>query len=121
VTDPQVPIYNKATDLRTLSHVAYGLYAIGLVTAGFLGVAILAAVVLLYLKRADTAGTVYAPHFDWLLRTFWWSLLWFALSALLTLIAIGWLGIIAATVWTLYRLIKGWLALLEGRAPTAEA
>jgi uncharacterized membrane protein len=121
VIDPQVPVHNKATDLRTLTHVAYGLYALGFLTAGFLGLATVAAAVLLYLKRADTAGTVYAPHFDWLLRTFWWSLLWLALSALLTLIFIGWIGVLATVVWVLYRLIKGWLALLEGRSPVGDA
>ncbi len=35
------------------------------------------------------------------------------------MIFISWIGVAAATViWVLYRLIKGWLALMEG-APTA--
>ena len=46
----------------------YGLYALGFLTGGFLGIATLA-VVLMYVKRGDTAGTMmYASHFDWLLR-----------------------------------------------------
>ena len=69
-------------DLRTLTYVAYGLYALGFLSSGFLGIATLASVVLMYLKRADVAGTFYAAHFDWLLRTFWWALLWMAISAL---------------------------------------
>ncbi|MCJ9710583.1 hypothetical protein LWS69_16250, partial [Bordetella hinzii] len=85
------------------------------------GVATLAAVVLMYLKRSDTAGTVYASHFDWLLRTFWWSLLWLAISFVLMLIYIGWIGMVATVVWVLYRLIKGWLALLEGNPPSSYA
>lgn len=105
--------------LRNMTHVAYGLFALGFVSAGLLGIATLAAVVLLYLKRQDTAGTYYAAHFDWLLSTFWWGLLWLAISAILALIFIGWLGVLATVVWVLYRLIKGWLALLEGRAPGA--
>ena len=39
----------------------------------------------MYVKRGDTAGTMYASHFDWLLRTFWWALLWLAISAIATL------------------------------------
>ncbi|SOE47599.1 Probable transmembrane protein [plant metagenome] len=105
--------------LRTLTHVAYGLFALGFVTAGFLGVATLAAVVLLYLKRQDTAGTYYSAHFDWLLATFWWGLLWLAISGLLTMIFIGWAGVLATVIWVLYRLLKGWLSLMDGRAPAA--
>ena len=87
-------------------------------SSGFLGIATLASVVLMYLKRADVAGTFYAAHFDWLLRTFWWALLWMAISALAVYIFIGWIGLAATVVWVLYRLIKGLLALLEGNAPT---
>lgn len=119
MSDPQIPSQpNKLLDLRTLTHVTYGLYALGFLSSGFLGIATLAAVVLMYLKRTDAAGTMYAAHFDWLLRTFWWALLCFAISAILTLIFIGWLGVLATVVWVLYRLIKGWLALLSGSAPT---
>nr|WP_208025020.1 hypothetical protein [Achromobacter insolitus] len=121
VSDPQTPVPGTTLDLRTLTHVAYGLYALGFLTSGFLGIATLAAVVLMYLKRSDAAGTVYAAHFDWLLRTFWWALLWLAISAIATLIFIGWIGLAATVIWVLYRLIKGWLALLEGTAPTSYA
>ncbi|KDC68161.1 hypothetical protein L510_4317 [Bordetella bronchiseptica MBORD591] len=119
VSDPQTLQPGGAPDLRTLTHVAYGLYALGFLTGGFLGIATLAAVVLMYVKRGDTAGTMYASHFDWLLRTFWWALLWLAISAIATLIFIGWIGVVATVVWVLYRLIKGWLALLEGNAPSS--
>lgn len=121
MSDTQTPAPGTPLDLRTLTHVAYGLYALGFLTGGFLGVATLAAVVLMYVKRADTAGTVYASHFDWLLRTFWWALLWLAISAIGTLIYLGWIGVAATVIWVLYRLIKGWLALLEGGSPTTYA
>ncbi|AZY50252.1 hypothetical protein D0839_15740 [Bordetella avium] len=112
---------SQPLDLRTLTHVSYGLFALGFLTGGMLGVATLAAVVLMYLKRSDAAGTVYASHFDWLLRTFWWSLLWIAVSFVLMLIYIGWIGMAATVIWVLYRLIKGWLALLEGNPPSSYA
>jgi len=107
--------------MRWLVHLAYGLFALGVVTAGFLGVAVLAAVVLVYVKRPDAAGTVYAAHLDWLLSTFWWGLLYLAISAIATLIFIGWIGVIATTLWLVYRLIKGWLALCEGHTPTSHS
>ena len=116
-----MPVPAAGPDLRLLTHVAYGLFALGFLTSGFLGVATLASVLLIYIKRADAAGTVYARHFDWLLRTFWWSVLWLFLSIVLTHIVIGWLGVLAAIVWALYRVIKGWLAFFEGVDPSASA
>jgi len=98
--------------LRTILHIVYGLYAIGFITGGM---GTLAAVVLAYVKRADAAGTIYASHFDWVLRTFWWSLLWGVISAILALIMIGWIGLFVTLVWVLYRIVKGWLTLAEGR------
>ncbi|MCS3509386.1 hypothetical protein D3C85_483700 [compost metagenome] len=121
MSDPQTPLPGTTLDLRTLTHVAYGLFALGFLTSGILGIATLAAVVLMYVKRSDAAGTVYAAHFDWMLRTFWWAMLWLAISAIAIYIFIGWISLIATIVWVLYRLIKGWLALLDGGAPTTYA
>jgi len=104
-------------DLRMLTHLAYGLFALGIVSAGLFGVATLAAVVLAYLKRPDTVGTAYYAHLDWLLSTFWWALLWLAVSAIATLLYIGWIGVVATLLWLVYRTIKGWLALCEDREP----
>ena len=101
--------------LRAISMVVYGLFALGFVTSGLFTFATLAAVIIMYIKRADAAGTVYATHFDWLINTFLWSLLWLALSFLTMFIGIGWLGLIATVVWVLYRLIKGFLLLLDGK------
>ena len=101
--------------LRTVSMIVYGLFALGFVTSGLFTFATLAAIIIIYIKRADAAGTVYAPHFDWLISTFLWSLLWLLLSFLTMFIGIGWIGLIATVVWVLYRLIKGFLALLDGK------
>lgn len=121
MSDTQTPAPGTALDLRMLTHVVYGLFALGILTVGLLGIATLAAVVLIYIKRSDAAGTLYVAHFDWLLRTFWWTLLWLAISWLTVFILIGWIGMIATVIWGLYRLIKGWLSLLEGTAPTSYA
>ncbi|MFJ1302684.1 DUF4870 family protein [Pseudomonadota bacterium AL_CKDN230030165-1A_HGKHYDSX7] len=122
VSDSQIPpplgTGSTGPDLRTLTHIAYGLFAVGYLTSGFLWVATIAAVVLMYVKRSDTAGTLYAQHFDWLLRTFWWSLLWLAISAIATLIAIGWIGVVITVAWVAYRVIRGWLALHSGTVPS---
>jgi uncharacterized membrane protein len=118
MSNEQNPEGKPPIDLRTLTQVAYGLFAIGLLSGGMFGIATIAAMVLLYVKRPDAAGTVYAAHFDWLMQTFWWGLLALIISGIATYIYIGWVGVVATGVWVLYRLIKGWLALLEWNAPT---
>ena len=117
MSNEQSPEGKSPIDLRTLTHVAYGLFALGLLSGGVFGVATVAAMVLLYVKRPDAAGTVYAAHFDWLMQTFWWGLLALVISGIATYIYIGWIGVSATGIWILYRLIKGWLALLEWSAP----
>lgn len=117
MSNENTPEAKKPIDLRTLTHVAYGLFAIGLLSGGVFGVATVAAIVLLYIKRPDAAGTIYAAHFDWLMQTFWWGLLALIISGVATYIYIGWIGVLATGIWILYRLVKGWLALLEFSTP----
>jgi len=111
------PQEGAGVPMRTLTHVVYGLFALGLVSGGFLGAATLAAVIVAYLKRGDAVGTLYAGHFDWVISTFWWGLLWLVLSAVATLIFVGWLTGLVAVIWLIYRIVKGWLALFAGHAP----
>lgn len=120
MTEAFPPEDNKGLSMRNLTHLLYGLFALGLLSAGFFGIATIAAMVLAYVKRGDAAGTVYAAHFDWLIRTFWWGVLWMLLSALATFIFIGWVTGLVAIVWIVYRIIKGWLALISNQAPIAE-
>ena len=120
MTDALPPEDNSGLSLKWLTHIIYGLFALGVLTAGFLGISTLAAIVLAYVKRSDAAGTIYAVHFDWVIKTFWWGLLWLLISGLLTFVFIGWLVGLAVVIWVVYRLIKGWLALVEGTAPSPE-
>jgi uncharacterized membrane protein len=42
-----------------------------------------------------------------MLRTFWWTVFWGGVSFLLTVVLIGFAGIVAVAFWYLYRLGKG--------------
>ncbi|WP_298013395.1 hypothetical protein [uncultured Castellaniella sp.] len=111
------PDTDKGLTQRQLIHLMYALFAVGILSAGILGAAAVAAVVLAYLKRGDMVGTVYAGHIDWIIRTFWWGLLWLVLSALAAFIFIGFITGVVAMVWIIYRLAKGWLAHCAGETP----
>jgi uncharacterized membrane protein len=98
--------------LKTITQVVYALQALSFM----FGVTALVGLIVNYVKRDDAMGTVYQSHFDWQIRTFWWGLLWGVLGCLL-IIALG-LGLVilfVAWVWAIYRVVKGWLKLIEGK------
>ena len=116
--------------LRAWTHVIYGLHALSvvigissaafIVTAFVFGVPSIVAVILNYLKRAEARGTFLESHFRWQIRTFWFTLLWCAIGGLLFATVIGALLAIplflAVGVWVIYRVVRGWLALKNGKA-----
>ena len=100
--------------LKTLTTVVYALQA-----AGFLvGITWIVAVVIDYVKRDEAKGTWLESHFSWQIRTFWWGLLWGALGVITFLIVVGWLILVADAIWIIYRIVKGWLYLNDGKAVT---
>lgn len=117
-------------NLVTLTHVIYGLHAFSaamgvissaaVVTTFLTGWPSILAVVLNYLKRRDVAGTYLASHFRWQIRTFWFAVLWIFLALLFVLTILGlpiaWLIVVGTGLWVLYRIARGWLALLDERA-----
>ncbi|MEW6694625.1 hypothetical protein Tther_00410 [Tepidimonas thermarum] len=98
--DPQ-----RLASLRQLTFVIYLLYAL----SWFVGITALVAIIINYVKREDVAGTLYESHFTWQIRTFWWGLLWAVLGGLTLVFGVGLIVLGAAFVWTLYRLVKGFL------------
>jgi uncharacterized membrane protein len=97
--------------LRTLATIVYALQALGF----FLGVTWIVGVVINYVKLDDVRGTWLESHFRWQIRTLWWGLLWGIVGTVLLLVLVGWLVLLAAGIWVIYRIVKGWLALSEGQ------
>lgn len=91
--------------LRTITLVTYGLYALSWLT----GISAIIAIIVNYLKRDDTAGTIYASHFTWQIRTFWWGLLWGVVGAITIWIGVGFLVLLVAGIWSIYRVVRGFL------------
>jgi uncharacterized membrane protein len=121
--------------LVSYTHWMYALHAlaaiIGISTAAFIATAFvfsipsIIAVIMNYVKRDQVRGTWLDSHFSWQLRTFWWAALWIAVIAVISaplvlLFGLGlitmWIGISLVGLWILYRVIRGWLALKDGRA-----
>jgi uncharacterized membrane protein len=113
--------------LVTLAHVIYALHAFsaltGIITAALVVTAFLTgwpsiiAVILNYVKRSEVRETWLDSHFSWQIRTFWFALLWMVIAFVLFITLIGipiayviWIG---TGLWVLYRIIRGWLALVS--------
>ncbi|MBE0616276.1 MAG: hypothetical protein IH604_21620 [Burkholderiales bacterium] len=88
----------------------------GLQIAGyFVGVTFIAGLIINYVKRKDVEGTWLASHFRWQIRTFWFGLLWSCVGVALLVVLVGVLILIGTAIWVLYRAIKGWIELSEGK------
>ena len=105
-----------------------GLLSSGLhVTAPLIGVIGIAGVIVAYVKRDDAAGTWVASHLRWLIRTFWFSVLWGAITWLIgwfVMITLGWLLIgmpiafliwAITPIWVIYRVIRGYLLFNDSK------
>lgn len=121
MNDPMPPaVVNNAADdsLRTLGHISYALHAIvaiGAVLPGAQGsiLLLIAAVILDLVKRDDAAGTWQESHFRWRIRSVVISAILYVVTIPLWLLLVlpGWIAWILISIWFLYRVVRGWLAL----------
>lgn len=126
---PQPAPASPPESMVTLTHVLYGLHGFSalmgvlgpafIVTAFLTGWPSIIAIIINYVKRGDARGTWLDSHFGWQIRTFWFAVLWIALAVLLFLSIIGipfaWMLAVFAGLWVLYRILRGWIALADGR------
>lgn len=54
-------------------------------------------------------------HCNWLIQTFWISFAAFVVGMITTFLFIGWAVMLVASLWFLYRVIKGWIKLSENQ------
>lgn len=102
------------SDQRMIAGIAYGLYALALFG---LFLPAIAGIIINYLK-VDESLPLYAAHHRWMIRTFWFGLGWSILGSILTLVLAGFVVLFVVWVWWLYRMIRGFLALLDNKPPT---
>ena len=127
-----------ATDLRLrglveYTHWIYGLHSLSVISALLtthavalrfaFGLPSIVAVIMNYARRSETRGTWLESHFRWQIRTFWFAWLWIFVTSIiampLLLIGVGFvlglLGLGLVSLWVIYRIVRGWLALRDGR------
>jgi uncharacterized membrane protein len=126
---PAYPNVNTSQSLYDWTQIIYGLHALSIVT-GILGAASVVgafligwpsiiAVIMNYIKRSDANGTWLESHFRWQIRTFWFGLIWALLCWLVVLmtfliaVIIIWIPLGILTLWFIYRVARGRLALRD--------
>ena len=124
------------SSLVTIAQIIYGLHALSIligltsavtiVGAFVFGVPSIIAVILNYVYQDGTRGTYLESHFRWQIRTFWFAALWIMIGGMVFVmlfivligIPIAWMIWIAASLWVIYRVARGWLTL-QDRKPMA--
>ena len=126
----------SSRSLVTYNHITYLLYVLSYFTAGLLWIV---PIFMNYFKRREADGTWLATHFDWQIKTFWYSIVLFVVGVGIIIFALGGFGVsimadsgniaigsvlLASVgfiimgftfVWHLYRIVRGWIALADGR------
>ncbi|HSS70779.1 MAG TPA: hypothetical protein VLQ46_09025 [Casimicrobiaceae bacterium] len=133
MSDTQAPVPVPPPSLITATVVVYALFGVAAVVAiashGFPpiaplgGIVGLIGIIMAYVKRGDATGTWLASHYRWLIRTFWFSLLWGCIGAIIfVLLAIVVIGIIigaaiwiATGLWVIYRIIRGYFLFADSK------
>ena len=112
----------REQSLRNIGHISYLLHlivAIGAVTPGAQasGALLIAAFVIDLAKRPDAAGTWQQSHFTWRIRSVLWAAGLYLVTAplWLALIVPGWIAWCVISIWFLYRIVRGWMSLNDGR------
>ena len=96
---------------RQVGLMAYILYGVGAIFPP----AAIAGVIFAYYKRDDVAGSFVASHLTWLIRTFWLTVVFGIAGYILALVLIGFLVLFVVGVWYIFRVVKGFVTLTDGK------
>lgn len=101
---------------RTIMIVVYVLFGLGVI---FGGLPAIAGVILAYIKRQDMLpNSLYHNHLTFLIRTFWGSVAGTVIGFILSFIGIGILVLLAVGIWYLFRVIYGFVKLMDEKSIT---
>ena len=116
----------RAQDLKAIGWVSYILHlivAVGAVIPGAQpGAALLIiALVIDLVKKGDAEGPWQASHFSWRIRTVIWAGVLYIVTAPLWLLFFlpGWIAWGLISIWFLYRIVRGMVAMNKSQAVDA--
>ncbi len=129
------PTESHLRGLVEYTHWIYALHSLSVISALLtthavalrfaFGLPSIVAVIMNYARRSETRGTWLESHFRWQIRTFWYAWLWIFLSLIIAMplvllaglgFVVGLVGMGVVGLWVIYRIVRGWLSLRDGRA-----
>jgi uncharacterized membrane protein len=120
MNDVTVEKLQSLNTVGTISYVLHLIVALSAVIPGgqFGPLLLIAALVIDLLKRGDAEGTWHASHFRWRIRTVVIAGVLYLLTAPLWLVFLlpGWIAWTAISIWFLYRIVTGFVAMNKGQA-----
>ena len=96
---------------RSVVLIAYVLHLVG----ATVGLTSIVGLILNYI-RLNQHGEPLASHHRWMIRSFWWALVWFVIGIITSFILIGFAICFLAWVWYVYRHVRGLIALTNGES-----
>ena len=117
-----IEVPESEQSLKTIGHISYFLHAVVAVGAVLPGVqaSVLLLLIAFFLdmfKRDDARGTWQESHFSWRIRSVLWAGILYVVTIPLWLLFLipGWIAWAIVSIWFLYRVVRGWLALNDGK------
>ena len=119
---PDLIVDSRTEDAKNMARILY--FAHGITFVFSLGLLSILPLIVNYIKRDDAQGTIAHSHHTWMIRSFWFYVLWMVVGGILLLtlgfiligIPLAWGVWLLAWVWKAYRLIKGFIDLNNNRA-----
>jgi uncharacterized membrane protein len=121
---PQVVLTpERESSLMTVGHISYLLHtivAVGAVLPGTQGsiLLLIVAFILDLVKKGEAEGTWQESHFSWRIRSVIWAAVLYVVTIPLWILFIvpGWIAWALISIWFLYRVVRGWMALNARKA-----
>lgn len=110
---PQPITAQKVEEQKNMARFLYAVH--GLTFAFSLGLFSIVPLIFNYMKRPESEGTFVFSHHTWMIRSFWWYVVWVTIGWVFVLTVFGFPVAImiwgAVWIWKVYRLIRGFLDL----------
>lgn len=105
----------KVEDEKRTARMLYFVH--GLTFFFTLGMLSIIPLIINYVKRPDTQGSLVYSHHSWMISSFWWYVTWIVIGWVVLLFSVGILFFVSWAIWGLawlwkaYRLIRGFIDL----------
>lgn len=106
-SETAVGVEDKKTLMLVYAMMGGGIIFFPLFIAGF---------VISLVKRSSSTSAIAADHHRWLIRTFIVGMIVGAIGFALSLVVVGCFVLLANVIYLIYRIVKGWICLSDGRS-----